>query len=168
MFASLLIRRPTRLAVAVLATSVFAACNNDSTAPPPEPEVQTLTLTVGTSTVTIDKTTGAASGQLVVAAGTSTVAGVWRKPTGRLKRWSRQRIRPEVRPSDARKPRLDSHRRIQWNPDNHRSCVRANHDRPGEPVPQGRATFGLGPYIITIRIRVEMGELSEGILAKAG
>jgi hypothetical protein len=85
MYASPLFRRNVRLAVAVLATTAFAACNDDPTEPEEEdPEVQTVTLTVGSSTVTIDKTTGAASGQLVVPAGTSTMTAVWRKADGSL------------------------------------------------------------------------------------
>ncbi len=85
MFASLLFRRSSRLAVAILGATAIAACNDDDpAAPEEEPEVQTLTLSVGASTITIDKTTGAASGQLVVPAGTSTVVAVWRKVDGSL------------------------------------------------------------------------------------
>ncbi len=85
MFASHLIRRTARLAVAVLATGAFAACDDDPTTPAEEePEVQTLTLSVGASTVTIDKSTGAASGPLLVPAGTSTVTAVWRKADGSI------------------------------------------------------------------------------------
>lgn len=84
MFASPLIQRYARLAVAVLATAAFTACDDDPVEPEDEPDVQTLTLTVGSSTITIDKTTGAASGPLVVPAGTSTVTAVWRKADGSL------------------------------------------------------------------------------------
>ncbi|MBK8058802.1 MAG: hypothetical protein IT358_00535 [Gemmatimonadaceae bacterium] len=66
------------------ATLVVGACSDDPTEPEDEPEVQTLTLTVGSSTITIDKTTGAASGNLVVPAGTSTVAAQWKRADGSL------------------------------------------------------------------------------------
>lgn len=67
----------------VLAASlVLGACSDDPTEPEEEPEVQTLTLTVGGSSITIDKTTGAASGNLVVPAGTSTVAAQWKRADG--------------------------------------------------------------------------------------
>ena len=83
MFASPLFRHSTRLAIAILATAAFTACSDDDPVEPEdEPEVQTLTLTVGASTITIDKTTGAASGQLTVPAGTSTVTAVWKKADG--------------------------------------------------------------------------------------
>jgi hypothetical protein len=84
MFASTWTRRPLHVLVAALTLSAVAACNDDPVEPEPEPEVQTLTLTVGTSVVTIDRATGAASGQLVVPAGTSTVTAVWRKADGSI------------------------------------------------------------------------------------
>lgn len=69
---------------AVLSALVFgaAACSDDPTEPDDEPDVQTVTLTVGASTVTINKTTGAPSGNLVVPAGTSTVTAQWLRPNG--------------------------------------------------------------------------------------
>ena len=82
MFASLLLRRSARLAVAVLATTALASCDDDPVEPDDEPDVQTLTLTVGVSSITINGSTGAASGDLVVPAGTSTVTAVWRRADG--------------------------------------------------------------------------------------
>jgi hypothetical protein len=85
MFASSWTRRPLHLLVALLTLTAVAACSDDDpVAPEEEPEIQTVTLTVGASTVTIDKTTGAASGQLVVPAGTSTVVAVWKKADGSI------------------------------------------------------------------------------------
>ena len=82
MFASPLTRRTAFLALAVLVTATFAACDDDPAEE--EPEVQTLTLSVGASTVTINRTTGAASGPLVVPAGTSTITAVWRRADGSI------------------------------------------------------------------------------------
>ena len=85
MLASSWTRRPLYLLVAISSLTAVAACSDDDpVAPEPEPEVQTLSLTVGASVVIIDKTTGAASGQLVVPAGTSTVTAVWKKADGSL------------------------------------------------------------------------------------
>ena len=83
MFASSLTRRSLHLLVAALTLMVVGACSDDDpVAPEEEPEIQTVTLTAGTSVVTIDKTTGAASGQLVVPADASTVTAVWKKADG--------------------------------------------------------------------------------------
>lgn len=72
-----------RLAPPVLLASslVLGACS-DATEPEEEPAVQTVTLAVGSSSITIDKTTGSASGQLTVPAGTSTLSVVWKKADG--------------------------------------------------------------------------------------
>ncbi|MBC7896717.1 MAG: hypothetical protein H7066_14970 [Cytophagaceae bacterium] len=73
-----------RLAAPLLLTATLAvtACSDDPTEPEAEPEVQTVTITVGANSITVDKTTGAASGSLTVPAGTSTVAAVWKKANG--------------------------------------------------------------------------------------
>jgi hypothetical protein len=74
-----------RLALTTIAAFVgfTAACDDDDPVEPePEPQVQTMTLTAGGSTITIDKTTGAASGQLTVAAGTTTITATFRKADG--------------------------------------------------------------------------------------
>ena len=84
MFTSLMIRRSIHALAAALTLTIAAACDDDPVEPEEEPEVQTVTLTVGTSSITIDKTTGAASGQLVVPAGTSTVTAVWKKADGSI------------------------------------------------------------------------------------
>jgi hypothetical protein len=86
MFASTWTRRPLHVLVAALTLSAVAACSDDDPVAPPEeePEIQTVTLTVGASSITIDKTTGAASGQLVVPAGPSTVTAVWKKADGSI------------------------------------------------------------------------------------
>lgn len=85
MLSTLVTRRlATRRLVAPLllaATLALGACS-DSTEPDDEPEIQTLTLTVGSNSITIDKSTGAASGALVVTAGTSTVAAQWKRADG--------------------------------------------------------------------------------------
>jgi hypothetical protein len=75
-------RRYAHLAfAALLATSV--ACDDDDTVEPEnEPAVQSMTLTVGASTVTINKTTGIPSGDLIVAAGANTVTATWKKVDG--------------------------------------------------------------------------------------
>src|SRR5688572_12255954 len=69
--------------VAVAALSLTAvACDDDPASPEEEPEVQTVTLTVGTSSITIDKTTGAASGTLMIPATASTITAQWKKADG--------------------------------------------------------------------------------------
>lgn len=79
------VHRFPRCAVAALALlATIAACGDDPVEPEDEPEIQTLTLTVGANSITIDKTTGAASGQLPVPAGTSTMTAVWKKSDGSL------------------------------------------------------------------------------------
>jgi hypothetical protein len=82
MLAQHTINRSVRLVFAMLLTSGAVACGDDPVEPENEPEIQTLTLSVGANSITIDKTTGAASGQLAVPAGTSTVTAVWRKADG--------------------------------------------------------------------------------------
>jgi hypothetical protein len=69
-------------ALAIFATSAVACSDDDPVEPEDEPEVQTLTLSVGASTITINKTTGAPSGDLVVPAGASTVTAVWKRVDG--------------------------------------------------------------------------------------
>jgi hypothetical protein len=69
------------LALAIFATSAVA-CDDDPVEPEDEPEVQTVTLSVGASTITINKTTGAPSGDLIVPAGASTVTAVWKRADG--------------------------------------------------------------------------------------
>ncbi|HEX4933522.1 MAG TPA: hypothetical protein VFV33_10115, partial [Gemmatimonadaceae bacterium] len=66
----------------VLAASLVLGACSDSTEPEEEPEVQTLTLTVGSNSITINKSTGTASGPLLVPAGTSTVAAQWKRADG--------------------------------------------------------------------------------------
>jgi hypothetical protein len=76
-------RQLATAAMMVIAIASLSACSDDDPAEPEdEPEIQTVTLTVGASTITIDKTTGAASGQLVVPAGTSTVTASWKRADG--------------------------------------------------------------------------------------
>lgn len=77
------VRRIARLTVGLLAISALAACGDDNpTEPNNEPEVQTMTLTAGTSAITINKTTGAASGQLTIAPGTTTITATFKKADG--------------------------------------------------------------------------------------
>ena len=78
-----MIRRSLRLVAAAAMLATVAACDDDDpAAPEEEPQVQTLTLTVGASVVTINATTGAASGPLIVPAGTSTVTAQWKRADG--------------------------------------------------------------------------------------
>jgi len=77
------VRRIVHLTIVASALSALAACNDDDPVEPePEPEVQTMTLTAGTSSITIDKTTGAPSGQLTVPAGTTTITATFKKADG--------------------------------------------------------------------------------------
>ena len=76
-------RRLARFAAVVAAVSMIAACDDDDpTGVEQEPEVQTMTLTAGASSITIDKTTGAASGQLTVPSGTTTITATLRRADG--------------------------------------------------------------------------------------
>jgi hypothetical protein len=76
-------RRIVQLTILATALSALAACDDDDPVEPePEPEVQTMTLTAGTSSITIDKTTGAPSGQLTVPAGTTTITATFKKADG--------------------------------------------------------------------------------------
>jgi hypothetical protein len=76
-------RRATTAALVIASLSLVAACGDDDpTDPEPEPQVQTMTLTAGASSITIDKTTGAASGQLTVPAGTTTITASFKKADG--------------------------------------------------------------------------------------
>lgn len=77
------VRRAVTVALLVASVPLFVACGDDDPVEPdPEPEVQTMTLTAGASSITIDKTTGAPSGQLTVAAGTTTITAAFRKADG--------------------------------------------------------------------------------------
>jgi hypothetical protein len=84
MYATRFARRALPFAATVAVLLAAGACSDDPAAPEEEPEVQTLTLTVGSSTITINKTTGSASGNLVVPLGVSTVTAVWRKADNSL------------------------------------------------------------------------------------
>jgi len=76
-------RRRLRTAAVLSAIALGAACGDDDpTEPDDEPDVQTVTLAVGASSITINKTTGTASGNLVVPNGTSTVTAQWLRPNG--------------------------------------------------------------------------------------
>lgn len=79
---SMLFVRRVATPLVLAASLVLGACSDDPTEPEDEPEVQSLTLTVGASSITIDKTTGAASGNLVVPSGTSTVTAQWKRADG--------------------------------------------------------------------------------------
>jgi hypothetical protein len=68
--------------VALLLLAAGACSDSNEPEEENEPEIQTMTLTVGTSSITIDKTTGAPSGQLVVPAGTSTLTAAYRRADG--------------------------------------------------------------------------------------
>src|SRR5687767_3019757 len=77
------VRRAVHVTMMIAAVSLVTACGDDDpTEPDDEPEVQTMTLTAGASSITIDKTTGAASGQLTVPAGTTTITGSFKKADG--------------------------------------------------------------------------------------
>jgi hypothetical protein len=74
-----------QLALVIGCVSIVAACGDDDPVEPePEPEVQTMTLTAGASSITIDKTTGAPSGQLTIPSGTSTITATFRKADGSI------------------------------------------------------------------------------------
>jgi hypothetical protein len=67
----------------VAAVSFASACNDDDPVEPEdEPEVQTMTLTAGANSITIDKTTGAASGALTIPSGATTITATFKKPDG--------------------------------------------------------------------------------------
>jgi hypothetical protein len=76
------VRRSMQFAAALALLATTVACKDDPVEPEPEPEIQTMTLTVGASTISVDATTGAASGELVVPLGASTVTATFRKADG--------------------------------------------------------------------------------------
>jgi hypothetical protein len=84
MLSTLHVRRRFHLTamLALLALGAAACGDDDETGPEEEPEVQTLTLAVGASTVTVNRTSGAFSGPLLVPAGASQVTAQWRRADG--------------------------------------------------------------------------------------
>lgn len=74
--------RICRFFLAAAAVATLAACSDSTDPDEHEVDVYSVTLTVGASSITINRTTGAPSGELNVPAGTSTVAATWRRANG--------------------------------------------------------------------------------------
>lgn len=66
-----------RRLLALAAATVLLGCSDDPVAPNNEPAVQSMRLQVGSSVVTIDRATGAPSGELSVPLGDSDIAVQW-------------------------------------------------------------------------------------------
>lgn len=74
------ISRSFLAAAAIVGT--LAACSDSTEPDEHELDVYSVTLTVGASSITINRTTGAPSGELIVPVGQSAITATWRRPDG--------------------------------------------------------------------------------------